>query len=127
MANGYWRTNGGVITSYTAAQLAAMALAGELTTDASYRASNTGARYHADDPYTLVEELDAVELPAVKLAVAEGLATDDPDTISRKAGLPPSMTELVALAEATCYPRPFTLYQGAAYGTFTQPAATFTS
>lgn len=53
MANGYWRTNGGVITSYTAAQLAAMALAGELTQYTTYIASDTGGRYQADDASTL--------------------------------------------------------------------------
>lgn len=43
----------GVITTYTAAQLAAMALAGELTPNARYIASNNGARYFASDAFTL--------------------------------------------------------------------------
>lgn len=47
MANGYWRTNGGVITSYTAAQLQAMELAGTLTPYASYVASNIGEEFYA--------------------------------------------------------------------------------
>ena len=99
------------ITTYTAAQLDAKALAGTLIPNASYRASDTGARYHADDAYTLVEELDAAELSAVKGAVAEGLATLTATEIRNIAGVPPSMGSLVTAAEAACFARTMTVKQ----------------
>ena len=67
MANGYWRTNGGVITSYTAAQLAALAAAGGLTANASYRASDTGVWYDAASPSALVPRMAVEATPYVEL------------------------------------------------------------
>ena len=71
-------------------------------------------------------QLTEAELAAVQLAVANGIATYAAGEIEKLAGIP-NIAPLLALAEVTAYPRPFTLYQAGGLGVFTQPAATWTS
>ena len=99
----------GVITSYTAAQLAAMALAGTLTLNAWYVASDSGAWGLA----TAVNVIAWIDFDALALAMAEGLATDDADTISNKAGIP-NIAALRALAETSALARTFHVLQSSA-------------
>jgi hypothetical protein len=78
------------------------------------------------DPFGGGDQLTPAELAAVQDAVANGLATYAAGEIEKLAGIP-NLAPLLALAELTAYPRPFTLYQQGALGTLTQPAATWTS
>lgn len=103
-------TAGGTVTSYTAAQLSALAAASGLTTHATYVASDTGARYFADSASSLVQE---------------GIATYSSSEIERLAGVP-SLSGLALLMSATNYPREFTLAHHN-IGEVTQAAATWTS
>ena len=100
---------GGVISTYTAAQLAAMESAGTLTLNAWYVASDSGAWGLA----TAVNVIAWIDFDALALAMAEGLATDDADTISNKAGIP-NIAALRALAETSALARTFHVLQSSA-------------
>lgn len=80
----------------------------------------------ANGYWTSHGQLTEAELAAVQLAVANGIATYAAGEIEKLAGIP-NIAPLLALAEVTAYPRPFTLYQAGGLGVFTQPAATWTS
>lgn len=56
-------------------------------------------------------QFSEVEVDAIQLAVANGIATYAAGEIEKLAGVPATLTDLLALAEATCYPRPFILAQ----------------
>lgn len=125
MANGYWKTSGsgGVNSAYTAAQLDAMEAGGTLVPDTWYAASDSTIFGLATSASTLAR----VDFDALALAMAQGIVTDDSETINNKAGIPTTMAALLALAEVNAYPRPFAIYQQGGLGVFTQPAATWTS
>lgn len=94
-----------------------------LTTEMSALIVSDGTNYRA----LMLSELTAAELAAVKLAVANGLATYDTNEIDNRAGVP-NISAMHADMEANNYPRAFTIYQeGAVSGPVTQAAATWTS
>lgn len=99
----------GFNSSYTFAQLQAMESAGTLTEDTWYKASDTEAMGLA----TAVNTLAWIDFDALALAMAEGLATDDADTISNKAGIP-NIAALRALAETSALARTFHVLQSSA-------------
>lgn len=97
----------GVITTYTHAQLQAMESAGTLTPDTWYAASDSTIFGLATSASTLAR----VDFDALALAMAQGIVTDDSETINNKAGIPTTMAALLALAEVNAYPRSFVLAQ----------------
>ena len=100
---------GAVNDDYTAAQLASMASAGTLTPNTLYAASDTGALYWASDASTL-SALSSVYGDA---------------SIERLAGVPSSMTALLAWAGSAARARPCILYQGCPLVEMTQAAGTW--
>lgn len=100
-------TGAGTVSSYTAAQLDAMEAGGTLTPDTWYAASDSAIFGLATSASTLAR----VDFDALALAMAQGIVTDDSETINNKAGIPTTMAALVALAETNAYPRTFVLAQ----------------
>lgn len=56
-------------------------------------------------------QFSEVEVDAIQLAVANGIATYAAGEIEKLAGVPATLTDLLALAGANCYPRPFVIAQ----------------